>query len=181
MNELDNSYSLSYLEQQDQTIGLQRVALCRSILEVSAVKKPVYAWVLLVCYGITLGTAAFHSHECSHERLPTDGEVLGSVAGSAAGSGLVNTLHLFHALDAAELCSTHHCCVHPCYGDCRPAQLFPNGRRVLGTESWQDQAQILTSPGEPRSDFGVVLACGRFHPLDPTPPLASILTVRLLI
>jgi hypothetical protein len=148
---------------------------------VHAVKKSMSAWMLILCYCITWGTAAFHSHECCHQEVSADTEICSTNFANATVPNLIKTSGRLHSVDSASLRPAQTCCAVPGFGDCDQAQFFPTGRRGPGTGTWQDQMQGLVTFDEPASVLTADSSLGRTPSLQPCSPLASIVFVRLLI
>ncbi len=148
---------------------------------VPAVKKSASAWMLILCYCITWGTAAFHSHECCHQEVATDAEICGTTFANAKTPHFVKASGWLHSVDSARICSAQSCCAVPGFGDCDQAQFFPTSRRAPGTGTWQDCIQGLVTFNEPASCLTSHSGIGRTPSLRPCSSLASIVFVRLLI
>jgi hypothetical protein len=153
---------------------------CRHI-GVPAVKKSASAWMLILCYCITWGTAAFHSHECCHQEVAADTEICSTTFVSAKTPSIIKGSGWLHSVESARLHSAQNCCAVPGFGDCDQTQFFPTGRRAPGTGAWQDQVHGLATFNDPASLLTADSSLGRTPSLQPCSPLASIAFVRLLI
>lgn len=142
-------------------------------------KKPISAWMLLLCYALSLCTAAFHFHECCHEHDSVVAEISRAGISESALPSFGGKLRLIHTFDSEELSSHHSCCAG--LGDCDQAQLFSTSARVRGTWGLDVQAQGLFGLNPLPPDLEPAPARGRYLPPKFSPSFASLLSVRLLI
>lgn len=144
-------------------------------------KRPMHACVLLLCYGLMLWVAAFHTHECRHEK-------------DQAQTGTTEALQpnipaQLVSLAKAYLCSgsspseafSEHCCIDSGLRDCDQTQFVPRSRRAIEKSSLDGLPLGLLVGGEPESGFGLDLGPWKPRPFSFLSPLASIRSVRLLI
>jgi hypothetical protein len=144
--------------------------------------KPVFACILLVCYGLILWVSVFHTHECLHDGDHGDTQPAAAfqVNIPAQVAPLVRAYWL-HSDGSAELSSGHHCCVDSDLRDCDQDQFFSRNRRGIEGNGSGDLFVRLVACSEPESNTGLGIASEKLLVSAPSTPLTSIRSVRLVI